>query len=98
MKLIEKRNFKTVFFKIFESNNNVKYYSRKNPLGAVFAENFNLSIRNLKRPIFEKAKVNWLDILPTIAGRNKNRIHSSTKLTPIQVSLKKKEGFVYRSL
>ena len=27
-----------------------------------------------------------------------NRLHSSTKLTPIQASLKKNEGFVYKNL
>ena len=30
--------------------------------------------------------------------RYNNRIHSSTKLTPIQASLKKNEGFVYNNL
>ena len=39
-----------------------------------------------------------IDILPTITKRYNNRIHSSTKLTPIQGSLKKNEIFVYKNL
>ena len=33
-----------------------------------------------------------------ITKQYNNRIHSSTKLTPIQASLKKNEGFVYKNL
>ena len=52
----------------------------------------------LKRPVFEKGDGNWVDILPTITKQYNNRIHSSTKLSPIQASLKKNEGFVYKNL
>ena len=38
-----------------------------------------------------------VDILPTITGQYNNRVHTFTKLTPIQVSLKKNEGFVYNN-
>ena len=37
-------------------------------------------------------------MLPTITRQNNNRIHSSTKLTPIQASLKNNEGYVYNNL
>ena len=68
-------------------------------MGAVFAEKFNLTIRNLiKRPVFEKGDGKWIDILPNIAKQNYNRIHTSTKLSPKGASLKKDEGFVYKSL
>ena len=40
---------------------------------------------------------NWIDILSTITKQYKNRLHSSTKLTPIQASLKKNAGFVYNN-
>ena len=40
---------------------------------------------------------NWIDLLATIT-KKKHRIHSSTKLTPIQDSLKKNEGYVYQNL
>ena len=88
--------------KIFTNRLNtkkIKRYSRNTDLGAVFAERFNRTIRDLlKRPVFEKGESNWVDVLPTITKQYNNRIHSSTKLTPIQASLKKNEGFVYKNL
>ena len=36
--------------------------------------------------------------MQTITKQYNNRIHSSTKLTPIQASLKKNESFVYKNL
>ena len=48
--------------------------------------------------MFEKGDGNWIDILPTITKQYNNRIHSSTKLTPIQASLKKNEGYVYKNI
>ena len=59
-------------------------------MGAVFIERFIRTIRYLlKRPVFEKSESTWIDILPTIIKQYKNRIHSSTKLTQIQASIKK---------
>ena len=46
----------------------------------------------------KKRDGSWIDVLPTITEPYKNRIHSSTKLTPIQASLEKNEGFVYKIL
>ena len=83
----------------FLNKNDIKLYSRNSSFGAVFAERFNRTIGDLlKRPIFEKKDANWIDVLPTITKQYNNRVHSSTKLTPIQASLKKNEGFVYRNL
>ena len=68
-------------------------------MGAVFAERFIRTIRNLlEEPVFEKGDGNWIDVLHTITKQYKNRIHSSTKLTPIQASLNKNEGYVYKIL
>ena len=39
-----------------------------------------------------------MDVLPTITKQFNNGIHSSTKLPPIQASLKKNEEFVYKTL
>ena len=36
--------------------------------------------------------------MPTITEQYNNRVHTSTKLTPIQASLKKSERFVYNNL
>ena len=52
----------------------------------------------LKKPVFEKGDGKWIDILPKITKQYNNRIHSWTKLTPIQASLRKNEGYVYKNL
>ena len=84
------KEFYNNIFQDFLNKNNIKLYSRNTFLGAVFAERFNRTIRDLlKRPVFEKSDANWIDILPKITKQYNNRIHSSTKLTPIQASLKK---------
>ena len=86
-------------FQNFSKIKNNKQYSWNTFLGAVFAERFNRTIRDLlKRPVFEKAESNRINVLPTITKQYNNRIHSSTKLTPIQASLKKNEGFVYNRI
>ena len=93
------REFYNNVFQDFLNKNNITLYSRNSSYGAVFAERFNKSIRDLlKRPVFEKGDGNWIDVLPTITKQYNNRIHSSTKLTPIQASFKKNEGFVYKNL
>ena len=77
----------------FLINNIVKHYSRNTYLGALLAEHFNRTSRDLlKRPVFEKGESNWVDIIPTITKQYDNRVHSSTKQTPIQASLKKNGG------
>ena len=93
------KEFYNNIFQDFLNKNNIKLYSRKSSYGAVLAERFNRTIRDLlKKPVFEKADGNWIDILPTITQQYNNRIHSSTKLSPKDASLKKNEGFVYKNL
>ena len=93
------KEFYNNIFQDFLNKNNIKLYSRKSSYGAVFAERFNRTIRDLlKKIVFEKGDAKWIDILPTITKQYINRIHSSTKLTPIQGSLKKNESFVYKNL
>ena len=93
------KEFYNNIFQDFLNENNIKHYSRNSSYGAVFAERFNLTIRDLlKKIVFEQGDGNWIDILQTITKQYNNRIHSSTRLTPIQASLKKNEGYVYRNL
>ena len=93
------KEFYNNIFQDFLNKNNIKLYSRNSSYGAVFAERFNHTIRDLlKRPVFEKGDGNWIDILPTITKQYNNKTHSSTKLTPTQGSLKKNEGYVYKNL
>ena len=93
------KEFYNNIFQDFLNKNDIKLYSRNNSLGAVFAERFNRTIRDLlKKIVFEKGDANWIDVLPTITKQYNNKVHSSTKLTPIQASLKKNEGYVYKIL
>ena len=86
-------------FSEFLNNHNIKRYSRNTALGAVFAERFNRTIRNLlKKPVFEKGNADWLSELPSVIKQYNNTIHHSKKLTPIQSSKKTNEKIVYSNL
>ena len=93
------KEFYNNIFQDFLNKNDIKLYSRNSSYGAVFAERFNKTIRDLlKKIVFEQGDANWIDVLPTITKQYNNRIHSSTKLSPTQASLKKNEGYVYKIL
>ena len=93
------KEFYNNIFQDFLNKNNIKIYSRNSSYGAVFAERFNRTIRDLlKKIVFERGESNWIDVLPTITKQYNNRIHTSTKLSPKDASLKKNEGFVFKNL
>ena len=93
------KEFYNNIFQDFLNKNNIRLYSRNNSYGAVFAERFNRTIRDLlKKIVFEQGDAKWIDILPTITEQYNNRRHTSTKLSPKDASLKKNEGFVYKNL
>ena len=93
------KEFYNNIFQDFLNKNNIKLYSRNSSYGAVFAERFNRTIRDLlKKIVFENGDANWIDVLQTITKQYNNKVHSSTKLTPIQASLKKNEGYVYKKI
>ena len=100
--LIETDRGKEFYNNIFQdllNKNNIGLYPRNSSSGSVFAERFNRTIGDLlKRPVFEKGDGNWIDVLQTIMKYYNIRIRSSTKLTPIQASLEKNEGYVYKNL
>ena len=86
-------------FQEFLIKNNMKIYSRNTSPGAVFAERFNGTNRNLlKKPVFEKGDGNWVDVLRTITKQYNNRVHTSTKLTLVRAGLEMNEEFVYKNL
>ena len=100
--LIESDRGIEFFNKIFQdflNKNDIELYSRISSYGAVFAERFNRTIRDLlKKIVFERGDANWFDVLPTMTKQCNNRKHTSTKLSPKDASLKKNEGFVYKNL
>ena len=93
------KKFHNNFYLDFLNKNNIKLYSRNSSYGVVFAERYNLTIKDLlRRPVFQRGDAKWIDVPPTITKQYNKRIHSSTKLTPIQASLKKIEKFAYKYL
>ena len=93
------KEFYNNIFQDFLNKNNIKLFSRKSSFGAVFAERFNRTIRDLlKKIVFEQGNAKWIDILQSITKQYNNRVHSSTKLSPKDASLKKNEGYVYKHL
>ena len=86
-------------FNEFLNNNKIKRYSRYTDKGAVFAERFNKTIRNLlKKPVFEKGRADWLSELPSVIKQYNNTIHNSIKMTPVQASKKSNEKIVFDNL
>ena len=103
-KLIETDRGKEFHSNIFQSLlniNNINHCSRNSSLGVVFAEKFSRSIKDfIHTPVFEKGDCNWnwIYVLSVKTKHYNNRVHTSTKLTPIYASLKKNEGYVYHNL
>ena len=92
------KEFYNNIFQDFSNKNNIKIYSRNSSYGAVFAERFNRTIRDLlKKIVFEQGDAKWIDILQSITKKYNNRVHSSTKLSPKDASLKKNDGYVYKN-
>ena len=100
--LLETDDGKEYVNKIFNEfliNKKIKRYSRYTDKGAVFAERFNRTIRNLlKKPVFEKGNADWISELPSVIKKYNNTIHHSTKMTPVQASKKISERKVYSNL
>ena len=93
------KEFYNNIFQDFLNKNSIKLYSRNSSYGAVFAERFNRTIRDLlKKIVFEQGDAKWIDILQSITKQYNNRVHSSTKLSPKDASLKKNDGYVYKNL
>ena len=93
------QEFYNDIFQDFLNKNNIELHSRNSSYGAVFAERFVRTIRDLlKKIVFEQGDAKWIDILPSITKQYNNRIHSSTKRRPIQASLKMNKGYVYKNL
>ena len=62
--MIAEKNISNKLFQGFLDKINIKLCSRNSSNGAVFAERFNRTIRDLlKRGVFEKGDANWIDAL-----------------------------------
>ena len=93
------REYVNKIFNEFLNNNKNKRYSRYTDKGAVFAERFNKTIRNLlKKPVFEKGRADWLSELLSVVNKYNKTIHQSIKMSPVQASKKVNEKLVYSNL
>ena len=50
------------------------------------------------KPVFRKGNADWLSELPSTIKKYNNTIHRSTKMKPIEASLKINEKEVYSNL
>ena len=93
------KEFVNKIFNEFLNDHNIKTYSRYTDKGAVFAERFNRTVRNLlKKPVFEKGKADWLSELQSVIKKYNNTYHHSIKMSPIPASKKVNEKEVYSNL
>ena len=99
LKTDDGKEYVNKIFNDFFNKNTFKRYSRYTDKGAVFAEHFNRTIKNLlKKPVFEKGNGNWLSELSSGIKKCNNTIQNSTKMKPIDVSKKAKEKIVFSNL
>ena len=69
----------------FLNNNSFERYSPYTDKGAVYAERFSKTVRDLlKKPVFQRGNSDRLSELSSVIKIYNNTIHSSTKMTPIQ--------------
>ena len=94
----EQRFVNKMFTSLLNIIHNKRYFGKVS-LGAVFAENFNHTLRDLlKSHVFEKWDANWIDVQHKKTNPSSYSKPSSAKLTPIQATSKEKQGYVYQIL
>ena len=101
LNLVETERGKEFLNKVFPDffKKTITKKSINTSIRADFAERFNRTIKDLlTRSVLLKGDANWIYVLPTKTKQHFIRIHSSTKLTPKQASLKNNEGYVFGNL
>ena len=90
--------YNSIFQKLLKSKS-IQLYSRFTDKGPSVAERVVKTIRNLiKKQVFGKRTANWLSELLSVVKNYNNTIHHSTKMKPIDASLKKNEKEIYSNL
>ena len=86
-------------FQNFLKSKNIQHYSTFTDKGPSLAERVNKTLPYLlKKPIFLAGNADWFSELSSITKKYNNTIHSSTKMTPIQASMKSNKKLVYSNL
>ena len=66
---------------------NIQIYSTDSDLKAVFVERFNRTLLDLiKEPLYNEGKGSWLNHINIALEKYNNRVHGTTKMTPIEGS------------
>ena len=66
---------------------NIQIYSTHSDLKAVFVERFNRTLLDLiKEPMYIEDKGNWLNHIDNALDKYNNRVHGTTKMTPLEAS------------
>ena len=69
--------------------NQIQFYSTNSDLKAVLVERFNRTLLDLiKEPMYIEGKACWLNHLENALDKYNNRVHGTTKMTPIEMSTK----------
>ena len=73
----------------FLKQNEIQIYSTNSDLKAVFVERFKRTLLDLiKEPMYIEGRGNWLNHLGAALQKYNNRVHTTTKMTPFEMSFK----------
>ena len=79
------KEFYNTTFLHYLKEQNIQIYSTNSDLKAVFVERFNRTLLDLiKEPMYIEGKGNWLNHLDAALDKYNNRVHGTTKMTPIE--------------
>ena len=81
------KEFYNTTFLHYLKEQNIQIYSTNSDLKAVFVERFNRTLLDLiKEPMYIEGKGNWLNHLDAALQKYNNRVHGTTKMTPIEAT------------
>ena len=81
------KEFYNKTFLDFLKQNEIQIYSTNSDLKAVFVERFNRTLLDLiKEPMYIEGKACWLNHINTSLDKYNNRVHGTTKITPLEAS------------
>ena len=83
------KEFYNKTFLDFLKQNEIQIYSTHSDLKAVFVERFNRTLLDLiKEPMYIEGKACWLNHINSALDKYKNRVHTTTRMTPFEASNK----------
>ena len=81
------KEFYNTTFLHYLKEQNIQIYSTNSDLKAVFVERFNRTLLDLiKEPMYIEGKGGWLNHLDAALQKYNNRVHTTTKMTPFEMS------------